>query len=186
MNRLRWLHCALFVIMYYICIIHYFGFYLRNISVFKLAHCLSHLQQQPPLLSFFYSYDLDCPILNDWWLSFPADDPFPNPFPLSPASVVCYGSFSLTMTFAMWWNTSFTFSPFLAEVSKKVRPCYSARARPRSVSITLSGRSHLLATSTLATLELACWSICFSQFEMLLKVCWSVQSYTRIIPIAPL
>jgi hypothetical protein len=93
----------------------------------------------------------------------PLPAPLTGDFPCNPDSIYDW-SFSLTITLAMCWKTSFTLSPLFAEVSKKVSPCCSASCRPRSPSITLSGRSHLFATRTLATLEFACWSICFSQF----------------------
>lgn len=148
---------------------------------------LRSTQQQEPSFFFCCSYSLS-PIL-----IVPGFPPF---YPLlaswelnaEPEALWMpdWGSFSLTITLAMWWNTSATLCPVLADVSKNDSPCCSASCLPLSVSIILSGLSHLLATRTLATLGVACWSIYLSQFWMLLKVCWSVQSYTKIIPIAPL
>ena len=146
------------------------------------------VQQHPPsfFLSLCASFSLFASILIAFcWFFMPLASP-----PMLPTFdygfAVTYGSFSTTMTWAMWWNTSFTFKPVFAEVSKKVSPCYWASCCPCSEEIILSGRSHLFATSTLATFELACCSICFSQFAILLNVDTSEQSYTRIIPIAPL
>jgi len=87
----------------------------------------------------------------------------PTP-PFMPVVGGPYGNLSLIMTFAILEKTSLMLRPVFAEVSKNARPCCSASMRPLSVSITLSGLSHLFATNTFATFELACWSICFSQF----------------------
>lgn len=147
-----------------------------------MSHNILHLQQSPFFFFPFWpsTYERTEPLVVELANSF-CFPPFNYPF------AACALAYLSLMHFEMWKNVSLTLWPVLALVSKNAIPNSFAKAIPCSVSMTfLSVRSALFPIRTFSTFWLACTSIYLTQFLTLLKLSSDVQSYARIIPIAPL
>ena len=101
-----------------------------------------------------------------------------------PFSTLFYSNFFLAI-YPISKNISVTLTLSRALVQKKPIPNSSANLLPSSKLTYLFEESLLFPTSTLTTSLEACILICFTQFQISLKLDRSSMAYVSMIPMAP-